>query len=107
MKTKIHTTALTLFLAIAALLISGNALAYSGNDKAETGLKGVFIVTSLAPVVPAVAEFTDMPATVTSTYASLRPVTPPEAPFTDAETETVDGTAALHPICPDTADFEK
>jgi hypothetical protein len=61
----------------------------------------------LAPVTPVVAVFEETNATVTSTfnYTSLAPVAPEEADFSDVVPEKNIDLAVLAPVTPSEADF--
>ena len=59
-------------------------------------------ITSLAPVAPMTADFSDTPETIIDlTY--LAPVTPEEADFSSEELPA--GRISLEPVTPETADF--
>lgn len=81
----------------------------AGTPKGSSAPNAVFVVTSLAPVVPAVADFNDMPLEISDIYSTLQPVAPKETSFDDSGMEAyavLNLVNTLRPEVPEEAGFD-
>ena len=108
MKTKVNTEILKLFFVLfAAILLPATLTA--GTPKMTGGLKTVFVVASFAPVIPAVADYSDIPP-INELYSTLQPVTPKVASYDDSGIEayeTWDLVRTLRPDVPAEAGYRR
>jgi len=87
MKTNVTTSALKTFIIFLGVVGLQVSTVNAGSLKGMPAPKAVFVVTSLAPSVPAVADFSDMPLVISEIYSTLQPVAPKEASFDDSGME--------------------
>jgi hypothetical protein len=95
--------ATTIFIAV-VLTLQVNVL-FAGNTGVENSSNEVTTLVSastLAPVTPNEADFSDVVPEAVSGYTNLAPVTPTEADFSDVTTEV---NVTLSPVTPTEADF--
>lgn len=108
MKTKANPGTLNVFFVILAVILLQAGTATAGNPKMVAGLKAVFVVTSLAPVMPKEADFNDIPLAINEPYAALQPVAPKEASFEDSGMDaykSLELIRSLVPVPPAEADY--
>jgi hypothetical protein len=90
MKTKVSAATLKLFIMLFVAVGIQVSTVNAGTPKGSSAPNAVFVVTSLAPVVPPVADFNDMPLEISDIYSTLQPVAPKEASFDDSGMEISD-----------------
>jgi hypothetical protein len=101
MKTKVNAAILKFLVVLFGVVGLQMSTVNAGNPKETMAPKSVFVVTSLAPAVPAVADFDDMPLVHPDLYSTLQPVAPKEATFDDSGIEITD----LAPVVPEEAGY--
>ena len=108
MKTNITSEILKLFFVLFAAILLPATLA-AGTPKMAGGLKTVFVMASFAPVIPAEADYSDIPP-INEIFSTLQPVTPKVASFDDSGIEAYESwnlVRTLHPDVPAEAGFNE